>query len=73
MVEIEVPDEVGPEIAVNYAGEQVVYRPAGGVVEVEDRHRDEFLAAVAGSRVRVTPAQAAVEPAKSARAKSAQS
>lgn len=65
MVEVEVPEEAGSGLTLNYGGHQVTYAPADGVVMVEDHHLDLFLGAVPGARRYVAPAQPAEKPAKS--------
>lgn len=60
MIQVSVPDSVGPEFSLTYGGgDPVVYQVGkDGTVEVERRHLDQFLAVVEGS----TRYVAGVEP-----------
>jgi hypothetical protein len=59
VIELQVP--TNDEIVISYAGlDPITYRPEKGVVEVAERHVDEFLAVVPGSG-RIAPP--AAEPA----------
>jgi hypothetical protein len=61
MRKVRVPESAGPEISVRYAGDDpVVYTVTNGMVEVEERRLEAFLAAVEGSALAAEPAVSVV-------------